>query len=138
METPNSFIERGKVLYMSHMGTDLDIVNDARQSFATMSTPLSFFQNQIPHSHTAYSANVFALVPELRSADARLIGFLARGCRSQQWDAAVDELMDTELSADRAEQLLRWTKHMPTHWTPFAHQVVKFRMAAPVPIRTQC
>lgn len=24
------------------------------------------------------------------------------------------------------------------HWTPFAHTALKFRVAAPVPIRTQC
>jgi thymidylate synthase (FAD) len=31
-----------------------------------------------------------------------------------------------------------WAKRMPTHWTPFGQQVIKLRMKAPVPVRTQC
>lgn len=38
---------------------------------------------------------------------------------------------------DQDERLTRYlAKH--NHWTPFAHTALQFRVAAPVPIRTQC
>jgi thymidylate synthase (FAD) len=38
---------------------------------------------------------------------------------------------------DQDERLIRYlAKH--DHWTPFAHTALQFRVAAPVPIRTQC
>lgn len=39
--------------------------------------------------------------------------------------------------ADRDSKLINYlAKH--DHWTPFAHTALKFRVAAPIPIRTQC
>ena len=68
-----------KVELINHMGSDLDVVNAARVSFAK--TALEFTDQ-----------------------DARLIRYLA----------------------------------VNDHWTPFAHTAIQLRVAAPVPIRTQC
>lgn len=43
----------------------------------------------------------------------------------------------TEFDEVRDTKLINYlAKH--DHWTPFAHTALKFRVAAPVPIRTQC
>lgn len=78
--------------YIDHMGSDLDVVNAARVSFAKASEyDLYQFENGV-------------MKERLKDADAKLISYLA--------------------------------KH--DHWTPFAHTAITLRMAAPVPIRTQC
>lgn len=38
---------------------------------------------------------------------------------------------------DKDEKLIKYLARY-NHWTPFAHTALKFRVAAPVPIRTQC
>jgi thymidylate synthase (FAD) len=38
---------------------------------------------------------------------------------------------------DQDERLIKYLARY-AHWTPFAHTALKFRVAAPVPIRTQC
>lgn len=38
---------------------------------------------------------------------------------------------------DKDEKLIKYLARY-NHWTPFAHTALKFRIAAPVPIRTQC
>lgn len=44
---------------------------------------------------------------------------------------------DTPVLAEKDGKLINYlAKH--DHWTPFAHTALKFRIAAPVPIRTQC
>lgn len=44
---------------------------------------------------------------------------------------------DTEFDSVKDGKLINYlAKH--DHWTPFAHTALKFRIAAPVPIRTQC
>ena len=44
---------------------------------------------------------------------------------------------DTEFDNVKDGKLINYlAKH--NHWTPFAHTALKFRVAAPVPIRTQC
>lgn len=42
----------------------------------------------------------------------------------------------TEFKEQDAKLIKYLAKHK--HWTPFAHTAIKLRMAAPVPIRTQC
>lgn len=44
---------------------------------------------------------------------------------------------DAEFDSVKDGKLINYlAKH--NHWTPFAHTALKFRVAAPVPIRTQC
>lgn len=45
--------------------------------------------------------------------------------------------VDAEFDSVKDGKLINYlAKH--DHWTPFAHTALKFRIAAPVPIRTQC
>lgn len=125
------------VFYRDHMGSDLGVVNDARISFAASSDAEDWRKVEIPHPcHSA--ARFDTKVPTLSKGDKRLIGFLARGCRSGQWEEALEQVCSGDLSKDEAHELLSWAKRLPPHWTPFGQQTVKLRMKAPVPNRTQC
>lgn len=98
--------------YMDHMGDDLTVVNIAKVSFAKASS-------------------------ELGEAERRLIGFLARGATVEDWEKIVYRIVDA-VEFDEVERIVRGARKMATHWTPFAHPTITLRMAAPVPIRTQC
>lgn len=127
-------------LYRNHMGSDLEVVNDARISFDKTSKPAGFYEVDIPHP-CEHAAQTSTLIPNISKGDQGLIGFLARGCRSGEWEEALDFITGEDdlgtVSREQAHQLLTWAKRMPTHWTPFGQQQVKLRMKAPVPIRTQ-
>lgn len=126
-------------LYRNHMGNDLEVVNDARISFAKASKAKSWKEYQIPDQLRCSTTNTsVAYIPELNAADLGLISFLARGCMSGDWEEALDSVAIDLLDQDEAHRLLTWAKRLPTHWTPFAQQTIKLRMKAPVPIRTQC
>ena len=131
------FQTKPKVVYVNHMGDDLDIVNDARISFSKMSTPLSTTSVEVPLHCNAVSKMDTAQVPSLHKNDVSLIKFLARGCTSKDWSKYLRELVTHE-DINAVESLLSYLRNMPTHWTPFGHQSMKFRVSAPVPIRTQC
>lgn len=132
-------MSQNTVIYIDHMGTDLSIVNDARISFSKNSQPKDFQTVTIPHSYTEHGMELLTDIPILSSTDIGLIKFLARGCKTSDWNHAVVTLADTSsLELAECERILKWAKRMPTHWTPFGHQIMKFRMKAPVPIRTQC
>lgn len=122
------------------MGSDLEVVQDARISFDASSSALSWYHIDIPNP-CGNAAQTEALIPRLKKADENLIGFLARGCRSGEWEEALDSVIGRDgetLTREAAQDLLSWVKRMPTHWTPFGQQTIKLRMASPVPIRTQC
>jgi len=123
------------VFYRNHMGSDLEVVNDARISFAAASEARRWHEVDIPHP-CENAAQRTARTPELCLADVGLIRFLARGCRQADWERYVSELRDV-YGTDQIETLLNHLRRMPTHWTPFGQQVVKLRLKAPVPIRTQ-
>lgn len=131
-----------QALYRDHMGNDLSVVQDARISFDASSSALEYEVVEIPNRDEAASQK-YANIPVLKPADERLIQFLARGCRSGQWATAINEVYlsvvrDQEIDGETIERVMKWVKNMPTHWTPFGHQIIKLRMKAPVPIRTQC
>lgn len=51
--------------------------------------------------------------------------------------ARVSFAKESEVFAEQDVKLINYlAKH--DHWTPFAHTALQFRVAAPVPIRTQC
>lgn len=54
--------------------------------------------------------------------------------KSSKWGAVEGE--DYSLSIPDAKLINYLAKH--DHWTPFAHTALKFRVSAPIPIRTQC
>src|SRR3546814_500781 len=103
-------------LYRNHMGNDLEVVNDAKISFAVSSTADSWEDYVIPN--TDQGASNLARVPILKPADERLIQFLARGCRSGQWNELIKDLTQGFLQDAEADALLKYVKKMPTHWTP--------------------
>lgn len=123
-------------LYRNHMGSDLEVVNDARISFSAVTQAKGWKRKEIPN-RCELATNTHADIPELNGSDKSLIGFLARGCRSGEWESAVGSVIDC-FNETEAHDLLMWARRMPTHWTPFGQQTVKLRMKAPVPIRTQC
>lgn len=51
-----------------------------------------------------------------------------------EWGSTYEDRM--KLSESDTKLINYLAKH--DHWTPFAHTALKFRVAAPVPIRTQC
>lgn len=124
-------------LYRNHMGSDLEVVNDARISFDKATTAAGFHEVDIPNP-CQHAARTSTWIPNLSPSDQSLIQFLARGCRSGDWQKALDRVADNYLTQAEAYDLLMWVKRMPTHWTPFGQQTIKLRMKAPVPIRTQC
>lgn len=117
-------------VYLDHMGNDLSVVNDARVSFSMESSAVG--------STTVQLDDKTIHVPTLSKADQGLINYLARGCSSKDWNAAIETLLSSGTDRNEAERIVQWARRMPTHWTPFGHQILKFRMKAPVPIRTQC
>lgn len=62
--------------------------------------------------------------------------------KESEWDFETDyesgvPVEVREVLAEKDKKLINYlAKH--DHWTPFAHTALKFRVAAPVPIRTQC
>lgn len=130
-----------QALYRDHMGNDLQVVNDARISFDKASQPAGFYEVTIPNP-CEHAARTTTHIPNLSPSDQNLIGFLARGCRSGEWEEALDIITGEDnlgsVSREQAHDLLTWAKRLPPHWTPFGQQTIKLRMQAPVPIRTQC
>ena len=93
--------------YIDHMGSDITVVNAARASF-----------NRQKNTH-------------LDSADAKLIKFLARGYRTQEWDELANEFMRAECPKDVKAMLTEFKRHAQ-HWAPFAHPHVQLRVEMPV------
>ena len=104
-------IEKIKVEYIDHMGSDLKVVNCARASFDKTSS--------------------LGEDGKLKQADVNLINFLARGYRTAEWDALIDEAMAAE-HADGVEKILRQYKASAVHFAPFCHCSVTLRLTIPV------
>ena len=100
-----------KVELLDYMGDDLAVVDAARVSFNKKSEWARFNCHDCQNSVQEACADGCACVEE---------GALA---------------FKTLTTADQ-----KLIKFLATHdhWTPFAHTALKFRVAAPVPIRTQC
>lgn len=113
-----------KVTYENHYLDDLAVCNFARVSFGKRSDWL-------------YSQGGTGPVC-LKSEDASLIAYLARGCTSGDWDNIVADVacygpgQEMEL-----EDLLRFVKKMPTHFTPFAHPHITLHMKVPIFVARQ-
>ena len=103
-------------IYRDHMGSDLTIVNNARVSFAKKSELVN---------------------GKLKTEDEKLIGYLARGVSSKEWEALLNTMVNLE-SEEEARDIAERLTTMATHWAPFAGTSIQLEMKAPVPIRTQC
>lgn len=103
-----------EVHYEAHHGSDLMVVNAARQSFNKQK---SVFEDK----------------------DKGLIAFLASGMRTQEWDAFLDEIVELAKDAhfgsrDRIElkkRLIQY-KRQAQHWAPFGHPHVTLRLRMPI------
>lgn len=106
--------------YVEHMGSDLSVVNAARQSFAKQKT-------------------VFE--PE---KDTGLIQYLATGKRTSEWDEFLDEILVfgenaflenpetiSTIKARLKKRLIAY-KREAQHWAPFAHPHVTLRLRMPI------
>lgn len=98
------------VEYVDHMGSDLSVVNAARVSFNKRSDVLG-------------------------KSDKHLIAFLARGCRTSEWEDLIEEAKFG--TPEEVEGVLRYVKSMPTHWTPFGHTAVTLHVKAPIFVARQ-
>lgn len=106
------------VNYVEHMGSDLSVVNAARQSFAKQKT-------------------VFDPV-----ADGNLVQFLATGKRTKEWDEFLDEIetlvtfiqkgATPEADRETLKQRLIAYKREAQHWAPFGHPHVTLRLRMPI------
>ena len=107
-------IEKIKVEYIDHMGSDLKVVNCARASFDKTS-------NLDEHGN-------------LKQADANLINFLARGYRTAEWDELIRETVaaSDEGDYDQVSDNLRKYKASAVHFAPFCHCSVTLRLTIPV------
>jgi len=111
-----------KVTYEDHMGTDLTVVNAAKVSFNKKSTVIG-------------------------PAEERLIGFLARGCTTGDWDSIIRDIMKfahtptddytADFPLEAIGHILKEVKIMPTHWSPFAHTAIQIHVKAPIAIAGQ-
>lgn len=94
------------VEYSEHMGSDLTVVNAARQSFAKQKT-------------------------EFGGSDAGLIAYLATGKRTAEWDAFLDDILAIDDKAQLKKRLLAY-KREAQHWAPFGHPHLTLRLRMPV------
>lgn len=104
-----------KVELLDYMGSDLAVVDAARVSFNKTS------DWEYPASVEEFSDYK---QPNWREK-CEEAGFYTNECGGYQRLAPSDQKLIKFLATH-------------DHWTPFAHTALKFRVAAPVPIRTQC
>lgn len=113
-------IEKISVEYSEHMGSDLTVVNAARQSFNKQKTEFD------PKS------------------DGGLLAYLATGKRTKEWEVFLDEIETlaqqsvcaptySKGHARRAlKQRLIEYKREAQHWAPFGHPHVTLRLRMPI------
>lgn len=107
--------------YIEHMGTDMSVVNAARQSF-----------NKIKGPNEPYDIK-----------DVSLLSFLATGMRTQEWDTFLAEIFELcqgynptqavyeARKQDLKDRLLAY-KRQAQHWAPFGHPHISIRMRLPI------
>ena len=111
------------VEYLSHMGSDLDVVNAARVSFDKESSTL-----------------------EQRDCD--LIEYLATGLRKKERRLLIDGMIGFGISyangeieaneaAKLASKMIDKIQGIQKHWSPFSHCIVKFRINCPIFVARQ-
>jgi thymidylate synthase (FAD) len=119
--------------YLDHMGSDLTVANAARASFdkestwvgGTLGEPYVGAVRQMKHGASGNSTY-------LREADAKLIRFLARGYRTEEWSELIKYFQVCAGAPDFIEQRLLEFKNKPQHWAPFGHPHVQLRLEMPI------
>lgn len=155
-----------KVEYKDHMGSDLSIINDAKQSFGK---EVGWCRPEMSgDTLTSFNPDASRLTPHcitgkfrgapgyLSKGSVGLIGFLARGCTSGEWAILAKEVADQGWALEEAwdnredvdqvnysvalnemDKLLKHIKRMPSHWTPFGQTSVKLRITVAIPTMRQ-
>ncbi len=108
--------QSSSVEYLDHMGSDLSVCNAARVSFGKTSS-------------LDESGN-------LKPGDRSLLRFLAKGYRTSEWDNILTELAGLSSKSD-IEKIVSEVRHHATHWSPFAHTSMQFRITAPLFVARQ-
>jgi thymidylate synthase (FAD) len=111
------------------MGTDLDVVNNARVSFSKESG----------WKYNLNDAGVELTAPTLCHQDKKFIRFLARGMPEAEFHDLVNDLCFGEDGSfeDFSEAIWNF-RNTPTHWAPFANGTnITFHIKAPIPIMRQ-
>ena len=123
-----------KAKYLSHMGSDLAVVNSARVSFGKAST---WAENPVWGINEGTGEPYWISAGKVSDPDAGLIRFLARGCTSGDWDQLVAEAW---MAAEtwQLEEILNHVRKMPRHWTPFANGgTIQLHMVTPIFVARQ-
>lgn len=109
-----------KATYLRHMGTDLDVVNNAKVSFLKTS-------------------RLNEITGKLTDGDIRLIKFLARGMPDKEFHSLARDMAYTLLpDLEKIKERLLKFRNTPTHWAPFANGTnITFHIKAPIPIMRQ-
>lgn len=118
-----------KVEYLDHMGSDLTVVNAARTSFGKESS--WDFEHIDKPSRDDPNVTVPGQRKVLKQADANLIRFLARGFRTKDWDALLEEIISSKDKDELTDILLHY-KRSAQHWAPFGHPHMQIRMKLPI------
>jgi thymidylate synthase (FAD) len=108
--------------YITHMGDDLNVVNNARVSFDKESKWVAD-----PSAHFSEPEDDKL---SLSGADQGLIRFLATGFRKSEWNEMIQgvrSMSDLEIH----KLFLKLRRHA-THWAPMAHPHVQIRITAPI------
>lgn len=111
-----------KATYIDHMGTDLSVVNAAKVSFGKRSK----WEYCGSTGHSGVDEKI------LSKRDQGLIQFLARGCTSGDWENLVVNFFD-----DCIEDILKYVRKMPSHWSPFAHTAISLHLKMPIFVARQ-
>jgi thymidylate synthase (FAD) len=120
--------------YLDRMGSDLTVANAARASFDKESGWMGWgfgepYKGAIQQKHHHSTPGGVAAV--LTQADAKLLRFLARGYRTDEWDALLDSLVGVG-KGKTMEQILLQFRDKAQHWAPFAHPHIQLRLEMPV------
>ena len=125
-----------KAKYLSHMGSDLAVVNSARVSFGKAST---WAENPVWGINEGTGEPYWISAGKVSDPDAGLIHFLARGCTSGDWEATLRDVEYCHNVYDYGlEVILNHIRKMPRHWTPFANGgTIQLHMVTPIFVARQ-
>lgn len=126
-----------RIEYVDHMGTDLSVVNAARVSFSKESSWDYVCNCQGPSCRQ--QTPICNAERRLKLADRRLLGFLARGCSTADWEGLLTDAqrLGQEWNLDGLEDILKLVRDRATHWTPFTHTAITVRVSAPIFVARQ-
>ena len=109
--------------YITHMGDDLNVVNNARVSFDKESAWRVEWNGQPYPGEGDFEVS-------LKPEDQGLIRFLATGFRKSEWNEMIQSVRS--MSDLEIHKLFLKLRRHATHWAPMAHPHVQVRIVAPV------